>query len=175
MKLWSARGEKMLRAGWLGIAAFTALMFAPLTGNAASLKDLTGTWEFVSNTANLDGKLVELFGPAGKGLMILSPNGRYTIVIVRSGLPKFASGSRMHGTEEENKAVVGGSNAHFGTFAVDEATSVLTFRIMGATFPNWEGAEQRRSFSLNGDVLKYVIPTSTTGTGQGEVIWKRLR
>ena len=165
----------MLRAGLFGIATFSALVLASSTSDAASLKDLTGTWEFVSNTATLDGNRVELFGPAGKGLMMLGPDGRYTIVIVRSGLPKFASGNRMRGTAEENKAVVGGSNAHFGTFAVDEAASLLIFRIMGATFPNWEGAEQRRSFSLDGDVLKYVIPTSTTGSGQGEVIWKRLR
>jgi hypothetical protein len=157
------------------VAAFTAFALPFPTSDAASRNDLTGSWEFVSNTANLDGNRVELFGPAGKGLMMLGADGRYTIVIVRSGLPKFASENRMNGTAEENKAVVGGSNAHFGTFEVDEAASLLIFHIEGATFPNWDRAEQRRSFSLDGDVLKYVIPTSTTGSGQGEVIWKRLR
>ena len=148
---------------------------APVPARAASQSDIVGTWGFVSNTANQGGAIVELFGPGGKGRMMLGPDGRYSIVIVRADLPKFASGSRFGGTPDDNKAVVHGSNAHFGSYTVDPAGTTITFRIEGATFPNWDGAEQKRSFTLKGDELKYIIPTSTTGSGPGEVVWRRLK
>lgn len=156
-------------------AGIGPLLFPAGSAHAASLNDLAGNWAFVSNTATLDGKRVELFGPNGKGAMMISADGHYTIVIVRAGLPKFASGNRMNGTAEENKAVVSGVNAHYGTLTVDEPAHLLSFHIQGATFPNWDGADQHRSFTLDGDVLTYVIPTSTTGGGSGEVVWKRVR
>jgi hypothetical protein len=165
----------MFRLILIGTAFFAALLAPSEKVQAASQADLVGTWAFVSDTADLGGKQIELFGTDGKGRLMLGADGRYTIVIVRSGLPKFASGSRMGGTPEENKAVIQGSNAHFGTYAVDESAGVLVFRIEGATFPNWDGAEQKRSFTLDGDILKYIIRTSTTGSGPGEVIWKRLK
>ena len=142
---------------------------------AASQSDVVGTWSFVSNTANQGGTITELFGPGGKGRMVLGADGRYMIVIVRADLPKLASGNRFAGTTEENKAVVQGSNAHFGTYAVDASGSTLVFRIEGATFANWDGAEQKRAFTVAGDQLKYTIPTSTTGSGPGEVVWKRMK
>jgi len=37
----------------------------------------------------------------------------------------------------------------------------LVFRIESSTFPNWNGAEQRRPFSLSGDELTYTSPGST--------------
>ena len=157
------------------IATCVALAVTAMGADAASLPDLAGTWAFVSNTAVRDGEKIELFGPGGKGQMMLGADGRYMIVIVRADLPRFAKDSRFEGTAEENKAVLQGSNAHYGTFTVEEAAGNLTFTIEGATFPNWAGAVQRRQFKLSGDVLTYVIPTSTTGTGSGEVVWRRMK
>jgi hypothetical protein len=45
-------------------------------------------------------------------------NGHY---ILRRGQAKFASNNRNEGTPEENKAIVQGSIAHFGTYTVNEA------------------------------------------------------
>jgi hypothetical protein len=44
--------------------------------------------------------------------------GRYALVIAHDGFPKFASNGRVNATPEENKAVVEGSIAHFGTYSV---------------------------------------------------------
>jgi hypothetical protein len=41
-------------------------------------------------------------------------------------------------------------------------------------FPNWEGTEQKRPFTIKGDVLKYVVPTASTG-GTAELVWKRAK
>jgi polyisoprenoid-binding protein YceI len=156
------------------VLVLAAAAVASRVAAAQTAKDVVGTWTFVSYVAERGGKKVELFGSDGKGRMVLGADGRYLIVIVRAGLPKFASGSRLAGSPEENKAIVQGSNAHFGTYTVDEAATTLIFHIEGATFPNWDGAEQKRPLTLTGDELKYTVPTSTTGSGPAEVIWRRL-
>jgi hypothetical protein len=45
---------------------------------------------------------------------------------------------------EENKAVVSGSVALFGTYAADDDKRLVTFTIKASTFPNWDGAVQPR-------------------------------
>src|SRR5689334_15406669 len=61
---------------------------------------------------------------------------------------RFASGRRDQGTPEENKAIVQGSLAYCGTYAVSNETLIM--RIEGSTYPNEEGVEQRRAYTLNG-------------------------
>ena len=63
-------------------------------------------------------KKIEPFGPAPKGSLIFEPNGRFSITVTRSDLPKFGSGSRVAGTPEENAAIVQGTIAYFGTYSV---------------------------------------------------------
>jgi hypothetical protein len=76
---------------------------------------------------------------------------------------------------QENEALVQGTNTHFGTYAV-EASRMITFYIAHAFFANWEGTEQKRSFTLVGDTLTYVVPVTTNGTSAiGVVVWKRFR
>ena len=63
---------------------------------------------FVSSTGKLaDGS--PAWGANPTGLLIFADNGRYSSIIVRSDLPKFASKNRMQGTPDENKAAVHGS------------------------------------------------------------------
>ncbi len=104
--------------------------------------------------------------------MIFNPDGRYALVLLRSDLPKFASNNRMTGTPEENKAVVQGTNSHFGTYSVDGNN--LVFRIEAATYPNWSGAEQKRPFTLTGDELTYVVPAASGG-GTARLVWRRAK
>lgn len=67
-----------------------------------------------------------------------------------------------------------GSSTHFGTVIVDDAARVLTFRIDRASYPNWEGTEQRRRFELIGDELSYQAPMAPDGTVPISV-WRRVR
>jgi hypothetical protein len=64
---------------------------------------------------------------------MVDANGRFSITVARSDLPKFASKNRMSGTPEENQAIVQGSIAYFGTYSIDEPTHVLTVNIEGST------------------------------------------
>ena len=139
---------------------------------AQTAKDLVGTWTSVSITAVQDGKTIEPYGPNPHAIMMFDDKGRYVSLIVRSALPKFGSNNRMTGTPEENKAVVQGTNAHFGTYAVEGDKLVL--RIESATFPNSTGAEQRRPFTLTGNELKVIVPVASGG-GTSTLVWKRAK
>ena len=159
---------------------FSVLSLAPAPGGAAAAPrddGVVGTWTLVLvDNVSPDGSRTHLYGPNPQGFLTFDAEGRYALQIVRSGRPKFASGDKSIGTAEENKAAVLGANAHFGRYAVDEGKHTLTFRIDHASFPNWDGTEQTRSFTLKGDLLTYVVPVPTSGAHVvGEDVWKRLR
>jgi hypothetical protein len=44
-----------------------------------------------------------------------------------------------------------------------EADKTITFSIATSTFPNWDGADQKRPFTLAGDQLKYTVPAASGG------------
>ncbi len=160
-----------------------ALLFLGVTlpsgdavGQQKTLKEqLVGTWTYVSvDTVRPDGSRVPMYSPNPQGLASFDSNGRYMVLVARPDQPKFASNNRMEGTPEENQAVVQGSIAHFGRYTVNEADQTITFHIETSTFPNWNGAEQKRPFTVTGDQLKWTTPAASGG-GSGEVVLKRAK
>lgn len=160
------------------IAVMTASLIGTATldrAAAQSAKDLEGTWRLVSSVVERDGNRADQFGPNPRGMMTLDAGGRFMLTIIGAGLPKFASNNRATGTAEENKAVIAKSIALFGSYAMNPAEKAIILKIDSATFPNWNGAEQKRMIAtLNGDELKYVTP-SASGGGVGTVTWKRAK
>jgi hypothetical protein len=170
----------MNRRHILSLSVITALGLALLSGGAPaqpnSLKEqLTGTWTLVSNdNVAPDGTKRQLFGVNPKGLFILAANGQYAQVQMRPDVPKFKVNNRLQGTAEENKAVVHGTVASFGTWSVDEAGKILIVRVEGHMFPNLAGTESKRSFILVGDELKVSNPNPGAG-GKTELVYKRAK
>jgi lipocalin-like protein len=171
----------MNRRRILSFAGITAIGLAILPGSAASqqkpLKEqIVGSWTYASNETILpDGSRTQTFGPNQSGLVIFGSDGRYVSLVGRAGIPKFASNSRSSGTVEENKAAVQGSIATFGRYTINEADHSLTLSIEYSSYPNWTGTEQKRPFTLAGDDLKYVVPSSSAGNGRGEVVLRRAK
>ena len=145
-------------------------------GDAAgqTAKELVGAWTLVSVTVEQGGKKVEPFGPNPNGSLMLDGNGHFSIVVVRPGVPKFASNNRVAGTVEENKAAYAGSLAYFGTYSIGEADRMISMQIEGSTFPNWNGTEQKRLFTLAGDQLTLTNPTGSVG-GTTQIVWRRAK
>lgn len=143
-----------------------------------SLKEqLIGTWTLVS-VANIttDGIRSYPYGEGPQGLLMVDSHGNYAIQILRALRPKVASGDKNKCTPEENAALVQGSNSHFGKISLDEPNRTVTFHIEHASFPNWEGTQQKRSYTYVDNQIKYVV-THTTQGGQSviaEVTWKKL-
>jgi hypothetical protein len=157
--------------------AAMALLFlgVALQVRAQSAKDqLVGTWMLVSiYDARPDGSKFDPFGANPTGILMFDGNGHFAAQLMGSGLPKFASNNRLEGSPEENKAIVQGSICYFGTYSVSEADHTLNYHVESSSFPNFNGADQKRSFTLTGDELTYTGPTSTGGTSH--VVWKRAK
>ncbi|WP_413666822.1 lipocalin-like domain-containing protein [Mucilaginibacter sp. Mucisp86] len=142
--------------------------------NKIGANNLTGTYELVvvDNIA-ADGSRVHLYGDSPKGILMFDTQGNYTLQIYSEGRPKFAAGDKSKGTDEENRASVKGCNAHYGTYKIEGGN--IIFNIQHASFPNWEGTQQKRPFIISGDIFKYIVPAPTTGgAATGEVVWKKL-
>jgi Lipocalin-like domain len=139
-------------------------------------QQIQGSWTLVSCVNETDGKKSDVFGPNPRGFMILTPDGRYSLIVMRSSLPKFASNSRIKGTDEENQAVVKGSMAHFGRYAVvNEKEQTVNFFVEGSTFPNWDNEPQKRIMSVSGDELRVTHGSTSSGSGTSHLIWKRTK
>jgi hypothetical protein len=92
----------MNRRNIISPPAIAALAVALLPGGAVSqqrpLQDqLVGTWMLVSNTGSRAD--ARNFGP-NDGVAVFEANGRFSLLLVRSDLPKFASNNRDTGTPE---------------------------------------------------------------------------
>jgi len=162
----------MDRRDLFSFSAVTALTFALLPSSAVgqqkSLKDqLVGIWTLVS-TDN-----AQNFGANPKGMLVFDGNGRYSLIFMRSDLPRFAASAADKGTAEENKAVMQGMVAHFGTYTVNEADKTIVSRAEGSWFPNQVGTEAKRTItSLTADELKYTNPATALGT-TAHTVWRR--
>ena len=162
-----------LTIGTLGLL-FLGVVLSAGEVFAQTVKDFAGTWTLVSSVNEQGGNKTDQYGPNPKGILTVDANGHYVIAIARAGLPKVASNNRTTGTPEENKAIVQGSVFHFGTLSVNAADKTITFKIETATFPNWDGTEQKRPFTVTGDELKYTVPAASGG-GTATVVWKRAK
>src|SRR5919198_654426 len=61
---------------------------------AQSAKSVVGTYSGVSFvTTDASGKSTPTFGDKPRAMMVLTPEGHYSIIVIRAGLPKFAANS----------------------------------------------------------------------------------
>ncbi|VVE78834.1 lipocalin-like domain protein [Pandoraea sputorum] len=157
-------------------AAFSMCMLLTTGSQAAPstvAPSLAGTWTLVAaDVQHPDGSRARDYGAAPKGLLVIDAKGNYSLQIFKAERPKFASGDKSAGTPAEYKAAVMGSSTHTGTISIDPADGTLTFHIRNASFPNWEGEQQKRNYELKGGELSYRV----TPRPNGDVpisVWRR--
>jgi hypothetical protein len=158
----------------LALAGLAPGFITPALSQTAP-KELAGTRTLVSMTVEYDGKRMDFFGANPQGQLTLDPDGRFSVIIMRSDLPKFATNSRDAGTSEENKAALQGSVAYFGTYSVNEADNVIKYHIDGGTYPNLQGTDQERLFKLSGDELTLTDSSAPIGAGIAYSVWKVVK
>jgi len=158
------------------------MTFAMLAGLAAADANpattespLRGTWTLVAADKLLPGgERVADYGASPMGRLTVDSQGRYSLQIFKSERLHFASGDKARGSAGEYESAVLGSSTHYGTVVVDAQRHTLTFRIEGASFPNWEGASQQREYTLADGVLTYRVPPRPDGAIPVSV-WKKLK
>jgi hypothetical protein len=163
------------------IAAMLALVLSAGTAAAQpapSLKDqIVGTWNFVVAEVNApDGKKSFPFGETPKGILIFTPDGHFAQIHVAADVPKIASNNRMTGTPEEYAAIMRKSISVFGTYTVDEAKRTVTYNVVSASYPNWEGEAQTRTIDkLTADEFVNTNPNVAGGRGSASNLYKRVK
>jgi hypothetical protein len=149
----------------LPLLFITALSATDATAQSAK-EQIVGAWTMASaDSVRPDGSRVAMFGSNPKGIMIFSRDGHFALIQMRAELPRIAAKSRDQGTPEENKAIVQGSIAYFGTYAVNEADKSLTLNLEGSTFVNVlaQGEQKRVITVLTSDELKFTNPKTPSG------------
>jgi len=163
------------------IAALTLVVLlaseSPTYGQQQSVKQqLIGSWTFVVTAAHRkDGTKADVFGPNPNGVLIFHPDGHFALINTRPGRVKYASSNRLQGTPEEFRETVLGSIAYFGTYSVDETKKQFVLKVKGSTFPDYEGGEQIRPFTIVGDELRSINPNPSQGGSPLDLVLKRLK
>jgi len=170
----------MNRLGFFTFSTIATLALAVMpTGAVAqqkSLKEqLVGTWMLVQSTGKRpDGS--PSWGQNPAGAVVFDANGRYTSILIRSDIPKYASNNRMSATPAEEKATVQGSIGTVGIYTVNEADRSYTIQVEGSTFPNWNGTTQKRTVvSIIADELKVDNPSPSIGGPTTQLIYRRAK
>jgi hypothetical protein len=145
---------------------------------ASSLRDkIVGSWNFVvAEVTAPDGKKSFPFGEAPKGILILTADGHFTQIHVAGDMPRIASNNRLTGTPEEYAGIMRRSLSVFGTYKVDEASRTVTYNIVSALFPNWEGEAQTRMIDkLTANEFVNTNPGVAGGRGSASNLYRRAK
>ena len=162
-----------MKLGRIGMLFLCSLGSAAFAGSPPAESPLRGTWTLVAADKILpSGAQVRDYGASPKGRLIVDADGRYSLQIFKVERPRFAGPDKANGTAEEFQAAVLGASTHFGTVTVDSDAATLTFAIEAASYPNWEGTVQTRSFTLEEEVLTYRVPPRPDGSVPVSV-WRR--
>ena len=165
----------------LTVAVLSGGMWSGASGVLAKEKagtlarQVQGNWTLVSVNVEQEGKKIEPFGSQPKGFLTVTPDGRFSYILLKASLPKIAADNRIKGTAEEYQAIVQGSLAVYGTYkVVNEKEHAVQVHIVGSTFPNWDGQDQKRIWTVKGDELTITNPTSAVG-GISYLVFKRAK
>ena len=150
-----------------------SLLIGSSFGQQKSLTEqLLGTWTLVSHeSVRADGTRTPVYGVKPKGIAFFDAGGHFIITVMRADRAKYAIDFPTQDTAEENKATAQGTMTYFGTYSVNEADRTITLHIDASSFPNWNGADQKRIFAVAGDQLTLTARALQTG-GYADVVWK---
>jgi hypothetical protein len=138
-------------------------------------EQLVGTWTLISwEQETSDGTTVRQFGANPKGIACFDAKGHCIIAVMRSDRASYAIenfGQIAQATAEEGKATAQGTITYFGTYSVDEADRSMVIHVEASSFPNWNGADQKRTFEVTDDQLKLTVRPPRGG--RVDVVWRR--
>jgi hypothetical protein len=146
----------------------------PAAGRAANNR-FAGIWKLVSQeTRDANGQIA----PAGPnannigrlGYIVYDPAGYMGVTIQSPNRPKFAG---RQPTPEEARAAMATYTSYWGSFAVNDATNVVTHQTFGALSTAMSGTNQVRGFTMAGNRLTLRPPAARNGN-QSSLTWERV-
>jgi hypothetical protein len=135
---------------------------------------LAGTWRAAAAVLIEKDVQRDFYGRNPEGRLILDADGNYMLTVMRSDIQFTQGRGREQGTDEENRNIVHGSIANFGTY--QDSSNILILHIHKATYPNWDGITQRRPYRIVGDTLFYEVPNASSGNAtRAQFTWIRVK
>lgn len=118
---------------------------------------LVGTYRLVTvEHVDESGAVGEPFGSEPVGYMTYTAEGYMFVVMTRADRAPFAAGDILGGTVEERAVAFGEASAFVGHYRTEG--NVVTYDLVAATYPNWVGTTQVRTFEFDGDRLVLTTP-----------------
>ncbi|MCV3207352.1 lipocalin-like domain-containing protein [Mesorhizobium sp. YC-39] len=126
------------------LALAVSISSSPAFAQTVAANQVIGTWKLVSATIDPGGQNIPAYGKNPNGLLVFTPDMHFSAVITDADTPRFASGARGEGTDDENRMAVSRNIGFFGTYTVGDDGEFSGNRVEGATFPNWVGSVRTR-------------------------------
>lgn len=154
----------------VGLASYTSTQAQSSSTPSRPLHDkLVGTWRFVKyfNT-DTTGAVTYPFGEHPDGYIVWDDTGHVFVQVARGpALKPFTSGDDLRGTDLEVRTAFERYDAYFGTYDVDEKSSVVIHHVADSLRPSYTGTDQRRPFRFQGDSTLIIENTLSNARGKG--------
>jgi len=118
---------------------------APRTG-AGSQDQIVGSWNFRGRRGQGVRRQQDIsVRRDAQGILIFTAEGRFAQIHVAGDVPKIASNNRPDRHTGRIRRDHAAQPVVFGTYTVDETKKTVTYNIVSASYPNWEGEAQTRT------------------------------
>ena len=137
---------------------------------------LVGAWTLVSwESQAMDGTVTQPYGPNPMGQIVYSESGRMSAQLMHptAALPEATATT----VEEMSAAIFGRFFSYYGSYTVDEESSIVIHHVEGALLPTWVETERPRSFTFDGRdrVILNTMPDELRTSGAvSTLIWQRV-
>lgn len=128
-------------------------------------QQIVGVWTVVSAGTEVGGEEVDLFGPNPVEQFTFTPDGHFSLRILRPGRSKLAANKGTAGTPETNKN--SGYIAEFGTYTIDSDGS-RTLHLVGS-----EGTQEIRLAQITGDEMTWRDSTPSAESDDIVIVLRR--
>lgn len=138
---------------------------------------LVGTWKLksrVDRTISGEPRVEPSLGEDPIAILYYDRSGHFAAQFMRRDRSSAAEATTVSGPN--NTRAVGGYDAYFGTYVVDDERGTVTQRLVGALSAENVGHIVTRAMTVSGDTLTVVLETATP---EGEsvtrtLIWTRV-
>jgi hypothetical protein len=147
-------------------------MSAPLS------KTLVGSWELLSRedmTAAGERRIDPALGADPIALLIYDGAGHFAAQFMKRDRSNAAESPRPAAAGPNNSRTIGGYDAYFGSYSVNDADGTVTQVLLGALSPESVGMTLTRAMTVAGDELLIRLDTAVDGSPVTRTLrWRRV-